>query len=229
MPSDSLTIVPSAMKDTTQVKKPTSSIESRTQQAIQDLDIALYYGAIYNRNTDTLIPFLTPEEVSRSHNVNIEEVTADGRSIGVPYYSGGSAPTLSLNILVYEDFYGSSLQKNVSGQGEKSESTNKTNISSVDEVLSALRALTYPTYQDGAVQPPECLIMVGKSSQYRARCTGVSDTLSGVTGYTRSEVYDYKLATVSLSFVIIEESRIKGNSQIPSAYDIQERGGNIFG
>lgn len=206
----------------------TNTTEEARIRAQQALNVALYYGGIYNKNTRTLIPFLTPESVSRSHSNNLEEITAEGRSVGVPYYSGGSAPTLSFAVILYEDFYKTVLQKDVTGEGGL-EVKEGTDSSSVDSVLQAFRALTYPSYTEGKVIPPECLIMIGGSTQYRARCNSVSDTLSGITGVLRSGKQDFKVMTIDLSFTIIEECNVDGDSDIPSAEDIQERGGNIFG
>ena len=63
----------------------------------------IYYGAIYNRLTNTVIPFLTPDEVSWNHSATFDEISIDGRSVTIPGYKGGSAPKVSFEVMIYDD------------------------------------------------------------------------------------------------------------------------------
>lgn len=195
-------------------------------------NIPLYYGGIYNKLTDTMIPFLVPESVNRSHSNTLEEVSIETRSVGMPYFTGGGSPTVSFDILLNDDFYSLMVQKGLLGVSNPTQYIKKAfelyNGSSINEVISALRALTYPEYDRGVAKPPEVLIYLGESSCYRAICTSVSDTLQGLTGMNRSLQFTYRECNVSLSFTILKEVTTTNKSNVPSASDIQKGNAGVF-
>lgn len=198
-----------------------------------NVNVPLIYGGIYNRVTDTLIPILVPEEISRSHSANLEELTAESRSVTQPYYTGGTSPTRSFTVYLNDDFYNLVLQKGFLNVGSKIEYLTKATTayrgSTISEVLSALRALTYPEYERGVARPPEVIVFLGESAKFIGRCTSVSDTLQGVTGLNDDFRFSHRIATVSLEFTVLKEVRTSNRSNVPSASDIQRDGGGYFG
>lgn len=196
------------------------------------LNAPLIYGGVYNKLTDTLIPFLVPESVSRSHSASTEDISIETRSIGMPYYTGGGSPEVSFEVYVSDDFYNMLIQEGVLGMSSPTNYIRKAfalqDGSTINEVLSAFRALTFPEYDRGVAKPPECLIYIGESATYRAICTSVSDTLTGLTGLNRKSQFTYREATISLSFTILGEVTTSSRSNVPSASDIQKNKGGVL-
>ena len=192
-----------------------------------NINIPLYYGCIYNKLTDTMITFRLPENVTRSAGNSLTELTAETRSITMPYYNGGSSPTLSFSVDLDDDLYNTVIKK---GMFQLPPNTGAAILktlgfiqgNTINEMLSAFRALTYPEYVGGVAVPPECLIYLGSSSCYLARCTSINDTMQGLTGLNHELEFTYRNANISLNFTILKEVSVRGGSQVPSASDIQD-------
>jgi hypothetical protein len=184
----------------------------------------IYYGAIYNRLTNTVIPFLTPDEVSWNHSATFDEVSIDGRSVTIPGYKGGSAPKVSFEVVIYDDFYNNKLTKSgkassaVSGYKDSQESEGVP--STITAVRNAFRALTFPVYDKGVPSSPECVVMIGDSVKFIGKCNDVSEVMKGTTGTSRDSKRVYKQSSISLSFTVIREVGSSTYSA-PSATEIE--------
>lgn len=192
-----------------------------------NVNIPLYYGCIYNKLTDTMITFRLPENVTRSAGNSLTELTAETRAVTMPYYNGGGSPTLSFSVDIDDDLYNTVIKKGMfqfppNAGAATLQALGFLQGSTINEMLSAFRALTYPEYVGGVAKPPECLIYLGSSSCYLARCTSVNDTMQGLTGLNHELELTYRSVNVSLNFTILKEVSVRGGSQVPSASDVQD-------
>jgi hypothetical protein len=184
----------------------------------------IYYGAIYNRLTNTVIPFLTPDEVSWNHSATFDEISIDGRSVTIPGYKGGSAPKVSFEVVIYDDFYNNKLTKSSKASSAVSGYSDAQNQdgspSTILAVRNAFRALTFPVYEKGVPSPPECIVMIGDSVKFVGKCNDVSEVMKGTTGTSRDNQRVYKQSSISLSFTVIREVGSSTYSA-PSATDME--------
>lgn len=212
---------PSTLK---QIASTTALAVARQYMKENNIDIPLYYGGIYNKLTDTLIPILLPEEINRSHSTSEDIMTTEMRSVGLPFYTGGSNPTLSFSVYLNNDFYNAIIQQGLLTGDSVTDLIDQvatlTTGATINKVLACLRALTYPEYQAGRPIAPLCVLYLGESAKYLARCTSVSDTLKGITGLNSNYKPTHREAVVNLSFTIIKELTAT-STLIPSASEIQ--------
>jgi hypothetical protein len=182
----------------------------------------IYYGAIYNRLTKTIIPFITPDEVSWNHSANFDEVTIDGRSVAIPGYKGGSSPKVSFEVLLHDDFYLTRLSKSNSAVTADQLVASAGSVpSTLLEVRNAIRALTFPEYYKGVPSPPECVVMIGDSVKFIGKCNDVSEVMKGLTGSDAKGKRVYKQSSLSLSFTVIREVG-SSSYDAPSATQVEE-------
>lgn len=219
---------PNSTRD--QMRQPTENSKSQ-HTALENTDIIgstpIFSGSIYNKLTKTLIPFLTPTEVTRSHTANIDEVQIDGRSVSLAYYKGGGAPSVSFQVELYEDFLPFKLTKYDPEKSKKNEKSNKDKSSNegestILEMSNALRALTYPEYVDGVPTPPECVVQIGDGVKFVGRCNSVNETHEGKTGNTNDlKKKTYKHISFNLTFTVIREVGSSAYSA-PSASEVEK-------
>lgn len=192
-----------------------------------NIGIPLFYGSIYNRNTETAIPFLLPESVSWSHGANYNSIAIEGRSHSLEYYTGGSSPDLTFTVEIYDDFYNMMLRKGMLNTPFSQWLNSAAMLykgSSLEAVGRAIRALSYPKYVNGLPRPTEAIVNLGASNRYQVLITSVSQNMDGITGLNNNLSLDYRHASYNISCTVIRQLGITNNS--PSATEVESGVGN---
>lgn len=130
---------------------------------------------IVNILTGTVVEIaLLPDEVSENYGAEIEPTPIMGRSSPIMGYSGGGPKTVSLSLILYDDYC----------------------KDGIIQTVNNLKALSYPEYSN-IVEPPNCYVRIGDFIKLYGVCTSVGvswskpirkDHVSGEMTYIKADV-----------------------------------------